>query len=205
MSPRLLLLAALLLGCVNCADRPDPPSDDDEATLAPLAAAMRARAAVVRRADYCDDPAHAFGARMTTRPECIYVEPNVTGGVRGLIYRRVPKCGSMTMLEMIKRLWRHFDAAGPDSRPLNYFPREPCDGERMERARAAGSVDFTIVRDPLERCVGDVAGRLAGSAVIFVHGGGGRRCWASVGGAQLLVRRLRAAVAPLRSPGPSMS
>lgn len=81
--------------------------------------------------------------------DCVFVPKRFIGGNRAMIYRRVNKSGSQTVLALIRALAKELAPRGTEPKFQSYS----CSAPELEIARSQGAVDFAIVRDPLDRWV----------------------------------------------------
>lgn len=79
--------------------------------------------------------------------DCVFVPKRFIGGNRAMIYRRVNKSGSQTVLALIRALAKELAPRGTEPKFQSYS----CSAPELEIARSQGAVDFAIVRDPLDR------------------------------------------------------
>mmetsp|Transcript_64412 Transcript_64412/g.145280 ORF Transcript_64412/g.145280 Transcript_64412/m.145280 type:complete len:248 (+) Transcript_64412:74-817(+) len=80
---------------------------------------------------------------------CVYVPAVVTGGNRALIYRRVNKSGTQTVLKLLRELWKEMNPP----RIMPKYTDGGCGDPFFIEARKQGALDFVIVREPLDRWV----------------------------------------------------
>jgi hypothetical protein len=79
--------------------------------------------------------------------DCVFVPKHFIGGNRPMIYRRVNKSGSQTVLALLRALTKELAPRGTEPK----FKSLSCSAPELEVARLQGAVDFAIVREPLDR------------------------------------------------------
>jgi hypothetical protein len=113
---------------------------------------------IVRRAKEINEAAEVSLFKATGRmpaqdsipnADCILVPKKFLGGNRAMIYRRVNKSGSQTVLGQLRRLTKELTTKGTEVK----FQSFSCDAPELDYERSNGAVDFAIVREPLDRWV----------------------------------------------------